>query len=90
MSKGRKMQLDAQVLEYLRSTESFEITNSLMKFRTSFQAYKYLEVTFGGKKLQELISLELRASRLRFVDHYQPIRFVTDFDNIIDSIKNLK
>lgn len=85
----QKSQFDAAVLRHLRATTSHEISNSLLRFKTAYHAFKHIEVYYGGKKLQELIRLELRARRLHFAEHYKPVQFITDFENIIDEYKEL-
>lgn len=71
------------------ATVCHKIADSLLVFKSAYCALKHLEVYYGGKKLQELISLELRAKRLHFADHYRPICFITDFENSIKEYSEL-
>jgi hypothetical protein len=85
----QKSQFDAVALSHLRNTTSHDISNSLLRFKTTYHAFKHIEIYYGGKKLQELIRLELRARQLHFAEHYKPVQFITDFENIIDEYKEL-
>lgn len=84
-----KLQLDAAALQHLRATTSHEIANSLLRFKSAFQSFKHLEIYYGGKKLQELIRLELRARRLHFAENFRPVKFITEFEAIIDEFNQI-
>lgn len=89
LSKERRVQLDAQALQYIRSTVSTEIANSLLRLKTAYAAFQHIERTFGNQSLQEKIKLELREMKLHFAEHFSPVKFVNDFDNIIAEHKAL-
>lgn len=71
------------------STVSTEIANSLLRLKTAYAAFQHIERTFGNQSLQEKIKWEFRETKLHFAEHFSPVKFVNDFDNIIAEHKAL-
>ena len=84
ISTDEKYQIDAAVFRHLRTTTSHDIANGLLRFKTTYQAFKHLEVYYGGKRLQYLLRLEQRAKNLHFADHFIPLQLSNEFDKFID------
>lgn len=85
----QKMQLDVTILRHLRATVSHDISNTLFRFKTAYHAFKHIQIYYGSKKLQELITLELRARNLYFADLYNAVRFVNEFGTMVDGYPEL-
>lgn len=73
----------------MTKTVSNEISISLQRYTNGFDVFKYLEITYGGKKLSEKLRFERKAPQLIFKDYYDLIRFVKDFQRIIDEYSQM-
>lgn len=55
-----------------------------------FHTFRHIEIYYGGKKLQELIRLEIRARNLHFAEHFRSVQFISDFKSIMEEYENLQ
>ena len=89
LTPQKRVVRDAQALQYIRASVSKSIASRLNDKYTAFDAYEYLKTVFGGNRLQDLISLHSRFSRLQFRVGYDPDRFVAEFDEIFNDYRRM-
>ena len=90
VSPMRRVMMDAQALQYLKATVSKTVESRLSagNIFTAFQAIELLKSTYGGGRMQDLVCLHNKFYHLRFKHGYDPIRFVSDFEQMISEYKD--
>lgn len=70
-----------KILTFLRSTLQRKVNKSLVHYKTFYSAFK-IEISYGGKKLQELIRIEHCWNNLHFTDYFTSLMFINEFESI--------
>lgn len=76
--------LDAQTLQYIKSSVIKSIVSRLREVYTAYDAYQYLLETFGNNRTHDIAQLYDQFVRLRFHQGFDPQRFIADFDDLIN------
>lgn len=83
VSLARRSVLNAQALQYIRAIVSKHIANLLDNVTSAFEARTILEKTYRQSKMHKLVDLYQKFERLKFQPGFDPIRYVTEFENCI-------
>ena len=89
VSPNRRVVLDAQALQYIKATVTKPILTRLQATCTAYEAYDYICKNFGNGRIQDLVDLHNKFTRLRFRPHFDPNRFTADFDEMIKTYEDL-
>lgn len=89
VSPGRRVMMDAQTLQYLRSSISKSISRRVLNIFTAYQTMQALQKMFGGSRVQDMVNLHERLSRLKFKIGYDADRFIADFEQIIEDYREI-
>jgi len=84
LSPSRRSMLDAQALQVIHATVAKNLQGRLQKSQSAFSALKFLTDMFDGLEAHYLVKLHNRFTNLRFRPGYDPIRFISDFDDYLE------
>lgn len=84
LSPTKRDTLDAQALQVIRATVAKNLHGRLQKVQSAFQAMKFLTDMFDGLEAHYLVKLHNRFQNLRFRPGFDPIRFVSEFEDFIE------
>lgn len=79
--------MDAQIMQYLKASVSPSIRSRINDTKTAHEIMNKLK-EFEGGEAQEYIKLHSRFVNLKFLPHYDPIRFVAEFEKCINEYSN--
>lgn len=89
VSPSRRVVLDAQTLQYVKASVSKFIAARLQDKFSAYQAVQYLVKNFGNIRIQSFIDVHNKFMRLRFKEGFDPNRFVADFEDLINSYREM-
>lgn len=84
LSPSKRSTLDAQALQVIRSTVAKNLQGRLQKSESAFAALKFLTDMFDGLEAHYLVKLHNRFNNLRFRPGFDPIRFISNFDDYLE------
>lgn len=89
LSPQRRTMLDAQALSYIKASVNRNVTGHLISVTTAFQAMSVLKMNFENVRATDLVALHKKFGALRFKRGFPAIRFISDFEAMIDEYKQM-